>query len=190
MSYLVTAGSLLLDLVFGALTLLFVLRVALQVARAGFQDPLSQFVYRASNPVLAPLRRLLRPVGRFDVAAAAVAWLIQCLKVVALFALAGMAPAFAGVLVLGLAELAGLVLTLFFWIIIIAVVLSFLGSPHHPLVPLIDRLAAPWLRPFRRLLPPLGGIDLSPLLACVAILLARILLVAPLGDLGTRLATG
>ena len=190
MGYVANAGVLLVEVIFGLVVALFVLRVLLQLVRANFYNPVCQFIYRTSNPVLAPLRRVVRPIGRFDLTSALVAWLLECLKVTLLFLLAGFAPAFLGVLVLGLADLLGFVLTLYFWVIIIGVVLSFTGGGNHPLVPLVAQLTAPVLRPFRRLLPALGGFDLSPLFATLAILLARLLLVAPLRDFGTFLARG
>ena len=192
MSYLANAGALLVELIFGLAVTLFVLRVLLQLVGASFYNPVSQFIYKASNPVTTPLRKLLRPIGRFDLAAALVAWVLECVKVVLLFLLVGIAPAFLGVLVLGFAELLGFVLTLYFWLILIGVVLSFVGggAASHPVVPLIAQLTAPVLRPFRRMLPDMGGFDLSPLFATVALLLARLLIAAPLRDFGTLLARG
>ena len=190
MGYFANAGVLLVEVIFGLAVALFVLRVLLQLVRANFYNPICQFIYRTSNPVLAPLRRVIRPIGRFDLTSALVAWVLECLKNVLLFLLAGYAPAFLAVLVLGTADLLGFVLTLYFWMIIIGVVLSFTGGGSHPIVPLIAQLTEPVLRPFRRLLPPLGGFDLSPLLATVTLLLARLLLVAPLRDLGAMLARG
>jgi YggT family protein len=192
MGYLANAGALLVELIFGLAVTLFVLRVLLQLVGASFYNPVSQFIYKASNPVTTPLRKLLRPIGRFDLAAALVAWVLECVKVVLLFLLVGIAPAFLGVLVLGFAELLGFVLTLYFWLILIGVVLSFVGggAASHPVVPLIAQLTAPVLRPFRRILPDMGGFDLSPLFATVALLLARLLIAAPLRDFGTLLARG
>lgn len=192
MGYLANAGALLVELIFGLAVTLFVLRVLLQLVGASFYNPVSQFIYKASNPVTTPLRKLLRPIGRFDLAAALVAWVLECVKVVLLFLLVGIAPAFLGVLVLGFAELLGFVLTLYFWLILIGVVLSFVGggAASHPVVPLIAQLTAPVLRPFRRMLPDMGGFDLSPLFATVALLLARLLIAAPLRDFGTLLARG
>lgn len=192
MGYLANAGVLLVELIFGLAVTLFVLRVLLQLVGASFYNPVSQFIYKASNPVTTPLRKLLRPIGRFDLAAALVAWVLECVKVVLLFLLVGIAPAFLGVLVLGFAELLGFVLTLYFWLILIGVVLSFVGggAASHPLVPLIAQLTAPVLRPFRRMLPDMGGFDLSPLFATVGLLLARLLIAAPLRDFGTLLARG
>lgn len=190
MGYFANAGMLLVEVIFGLAVALFVLRVLLQLVRANFYNPICQFIYKASNPPLVPVRKLLKPMGRFDLAAAVVAWVLECLKVLLLFAMAGAVPAIAGLLVLGVAELVQFLLTLYFWLILIGVILSFVaaGGSHHPIVPLIDQLTAPVLRPFRRVIPPLGGLDFSPMVAMLALLLARILIAAPLGDLGAWLA--
>ena len=86
------------------------------------------------------------------------------------------------------AELIAFVLMLYFWLILIRVILSFVGQgSYSPAVPLIAQITEPVLKPIRRVLPDLGGFDLSPLIATLAIFLARALIVAPLYDLGARL---
>jgi len=187
-SYFANAGVILVEVLFGLAISLFVVRVLLQLVRANFYNPVCQFFYKATNPVLMPLRKLLPPVRGFDLTGSLVAYLLQCLKVVLLFALVGRLPGVPGVLVLGLAELIGFLLMLYFWLILIRVILSFVGQgSYHPMVPLIAQLTEPVLKPVRRVLPDLGGFDLSPLLVTLAIFLARALLVAPLLDLGARL---
>lgn len=190
MGHFASAGALLVEVILGLAVALFVLRALLQLARANFYNPICQFVYKASFPVLRPLRPVLRPVGRVDVPALVVAWLLECIKVWLLLLLAGTSAAVLGVLVLGLAELVAFVLMLYIWLILIGVVLSWVGGGHHPIVPLIAQLSAPVLRPFRRILPDMGGFDLSPMLAILALMLARILLAGPLRDLGMLLARG
>jgi YggT family protein len=189
MSYFGNAAALLIELLFGLATALFVLRVLLQLVRAGFRNPLSQIVYQASNPVLLPLRRALPTVRGVDTAALAVAFLLQVLKVWLLALLLGFSMNLAGSLVLGLAGLLAFVLTLYFWLLIIVIVVGFLApDSRHPLLPPLIQLTEPVLRPLRRVIPPLGMFDLSPMVAFIAILLLRVLLVAPLQDFGTLIA--
>jgi YggT family protein len=187
-SYFANAGAILVEVLFGLAVTLFVVRVLLQMVRANFYNPVCQFFYKATNPVLVPLRKALPPWRGFDLAGTLVAYLLECLKVVLLFALAGHLPGVGGILLLGLAELVGFVLMLFFWLILIRVVLSFAGQGgYHPMVPLIAQLTEPLLKPIRRRLPDLGGFDLSPMLVMLAIFLARALVVAPLLDLGSTM---
>ena len=188
MSYLANAGVILVEVIFGLAVSLFVVRVLLQLVRANFYNPVCQFFYKATNPVLMPLRRVLPPWRGFDLAGTLVAFLLECLKVLLLFALVARVPGIGGILLLGFAELLGFVLMLYFWLILVRVILSFVGQQgHHPMLPLIAQLTEPVLRPVRRVLPDLGGFDLSPLVVTLAIFLARALVVAPLTDLAVTL---
>lgn len=189
MSYFLDAAVLLIEVLFGLAAGLFLFRVALQLVGASFHNPISQFFYRTTNPLLMPLRRFLPPWRRLDVAGVAVAFVVQLLKVALLGLLFARFPAFAGWLVLGLAELLALMLGIAIWLIVIRALLSFVGTDRsHPALPLLAQLTEPMLRRVRRALPATGAIDLSPLVVILALLLARLLLVAPLLDAGTHLA--
>ncbi|GIX34472.1 MAG: membrane protein [Lysobacteraceae bacterium] len=191
MGYLAQAAALLIEILCGLLAGLFVLRALLQWARANFHNPISQFFYRATNPVLMPLRRVLPPWRGLDLAALLVALVICALKVWLLAALGGMLLGPIASAVLGSAALLDLLLYLFFWLILVRVVASFFATDtYHPVFPLLMQLTEPVLAPLRRWLPALGPFDLSPLLATLLILLAQVLLVAPLQDLGIQLARG
>ncbi len=102
MSYLVNALSFLIELAFGAAAALFVLRLLAEASRADFHNPLSQFVYRTTNPILAPIRKLIPNWRRVNVSALLLVWLIMLLKRVVLFALLGIFPHVLGLLVLSL----------------------------------------------------------------------------------------
>ncbi len=188
MSYLGQAASLLIEVCFGVLALLFALRLLVQWMGVNFHTPICQGLYRFTNPVLMPLRRALKPWRRIDLAAALATVAILCVKAALILALAGLPPTPAAVGLLGLSETIGLLLMLYFWLILIRVLMSWIGGGHHPLATLVLQLTEPLLRPLRRALPALGGLDLSPMLAMLGILLLRILLVAPLQDLALSLA--
>lgn len=189
MPYFTDAGTLLVDMLFGLVALVFVLRVLLQWVGAQFHNPICQGIYRLTNPILMPLRRVLKPWRRIDTAGVLVVYLILAVKAALLLALWRLPVALDAVFVLALAETLGLLLTLWFWLILIRVILSWVGGGGNPAVPLVMQLTEPLLRPVRRLLPALGGFDLSPLLVSLALLLARILMVAPLRDLAILLAS-
>ena len=189
MNYFADAGTILVEVLFGLAASLFAIRVLLQLVRANFYNPVCQFFYRFTNPVLMPMRKLLRPWRNLDLAGTLLVWLLLCAKMWLLVALAGLTLGVSATLVVGFAELIGFLLMLYFWLILVRVILSFVGQDRrHPMVPLVVQLTEPVLRPIRRLLPDLGGIDLSPLLATLAIFLLRALVVAPLRDLGLALA--
>ena len=189
MSYFAQAGILLIEVIMGMLAALFVLRVALPLARANFYNPICQFVYRATHAMVSPLRQVLRPIGRFETAAALVAWLIVMVKVWLVFLLQGITLGLAASLVLGLAGAIALIIDIAFILIIVRAILSFVNpSGHNPALPLIAQLTEPMLAPVRRRMPALGGFDLSPMVVILLLLLARVLVVAPIFDLGLSLA--
>ena len=190
MSYLVSALSLLIELAFEAVVVLLLLRVAAEACRADFHNPLSQFIYRYTNPVLAPIRRVLPNWRRINLAALLLAWLAMLLKRVLLFALVGVMAHPLGLIVLALAEL--LDFTLLFYIVLIfgwSLMSMFSADPRQPLLKLAGTLVAPLLRPLRGKLVA-GQIDFGPMVVMIVLLLARLLIAAPLLDLGARLAVG
>ncbi len=191
MNYLVEAGVLLIEVIFGIASGLFLFRVLLQLVGANFYNPICQFVYKATNPILMPLRKLLPPRGRIDFAGMLVALLIQTLKMLVLILLLGAGLTLPSLLLFGVVELLAQLLNIYFLLILARAVLSFVGvDRRHPALPLLAQLTEPVLGPVRRRLPPMGAFDLSPMLVILAILLARLLIVAPLTDLGRALSVG
>lgn len=191
MGYVANAGQLLIDFIFGAAISLFLLRLLAEGWRVEFRNPVSQFLYRFTNPVLAPLRKLLPTRGRVNGAALLVAWVLELLKVVLTFALVGLFPGLGGWLLLAAARLLDFLLLLYVVLIFGWALASMIGGdPLHPLLRFVAQLVEPPLRPLRRRLPSLGGLDFSPAVAILALLLARILVAQPLIDLGTRWALG
>lgn len=191
MSYLANAGQILIEFIFGALISLIVLRVLLQWVHANFYNPICQFIYKVTNPVLMPLRHII-PNGRhFDFAGSLLAWLLTLLKLILLYAISGIKLGFLGLIVMALADLLGFVLMLYVSLILVRVILSFFRTDsYNPIVPLVLQLTEPILQPIRRKLPAHWVVDLSPMIAWLAITLARVLLVQPLLDLGLLIAKG
>jgi YggT family protein len=191
MSYFANAGQLLVGFAFGAIVTLFVLRLLAEYWRADFHNPLSQFLYRYTNPVLAPLRRVIPNWGRLNLAALLLAWAAEAIKTALVLALAGMAVRPLGLIVLSAAQLVDFIALLYIILIFGWALMGMIGGdPMHPLMRMVASLVEPPMRPLRRRLPAPGGIDFSPAVAILALMLARILLVQPLLDLGGRLAMG
>ncbi|MFC4762457.1 YggT family protein [Dyella koreensis] len=190
MTYLLDAFSFLIDLLFDAVATLFVLRLLAEACRVDFNNPLSQFVYRYTNPVLAPIRKLLPNWRRINLAALLVAWLLMLIKRGLQFALLGIAPGIGGLLLLSLADLIDFVLVFYLVLIFVWSLMSlFQTDRQHPVLRLIGSLVNPLLRPLRGKLV-VGMLDFSPWVVMIALVLARILLVAPLANLGTTMALG
>ncbi|TPG08594.1 YggT family protein [Rhodanobacter glycinis] len=188
MSYLLNALSMLIELAFDAVVTLLLLRVLAEACRADFNNPLSQFVYRYTNPVLAPIRRVLPNWRRINLAALLLAWLAMLVKRLLLFALLGVMPHPVGAVVLALAELLDFVL-LFYLVLIFgwSLLSMFAVDRRQPLLRLAGSIVAPLLRPLHGKLVA-GNIDFAPMVVMLVLLLARLLLAAPLLDLGARLA--
>jgi YggT family protein len=190
MTYLLSALSLLIQVAFGAVATLFLLRVLAEANRADFHNPLSQFIYRYTNPVLAPIRRVLPNWRRINLAALLIVWLTLLLERVVIFGLAGFVPHLPGLLILSLADLLDFALLLYIVVIFGWSLMSMLSAdPHQPLIRLAGAIVQPILRPLRGKLV-VGNIDFSPTVVVIVLLLARLLLTAPLFDLGARLAQG
>lgn len=154
------------------------LRMLLQVARADFYNPVSQFVVKVTQPVLGPLRRLLPPLGRLDTASLLLATGVQVLSIMIALALLGFRPANVLLIVVwALLGIASLVVNMYFFAILGVIIFSWI-APHsqHPALALLYQLTEPVMAPVRRLLPPLGGLDLSPILVFVGINVIEILL--------------
>jgi YggT family protein len=189
MAYLANAGQLLINFAFGVLVSLIVIRVLLQLARANFYNPLCQFLYKLTNPVLMPLHRLIPNWRNLDIAGVLLAWLLSAIKLALLYAMFGQGLRVAGLIVMALADLIDFVLLLYLGLILLRVLLSFISVERsNPIVPLVIQLTEPLLRPIRRRVPAMGALDFSPAIVMLAIALLRVLLVAPLIDLGKQLA--
>ena len=190
MTYLLSALMLLVQLATGAIATLFLFRLLAEATRADFHNPLSQFIYRYTNPVLAPIRRVIPNWRRINIAALVIVWLVLLLERVLLYALAGFMPRISGLLVLSLADLLDFVLLFYIVVLFGWSLLSMLSADtYNPLIRLAGNIVEPLLRPLRGKMV-LGTIDFSPMVVMVLLLLARRLLVAPLFDLGTMLAQG
>jgi len=189
MGYLAQAAQILIDCLFVVAVFLLVLRVLLQVVRANFYNPVCQFLYKATNPVLMPLRKIIPGWRNVDIGALLLAWLLSAIKLALIYTLFGQRLGVAGLAVMALADLLDFVLVLTIGIIFVRVLLSFVSVERsNPVVPLVHQLTEPLLRPLRSKLPAPGGFDFSPFIVTLAILLARVLIVAPLLDAGMHLA--
>jgi YggT family protein len=189
-NYLTNAGGLLLNVIFGALVALFVLRLLAEANRADFNNPICQFLYRLTNPVVRPLRKALPSVRRVNLAALVIALVIECVKVLLIVLLAGLPVSVLGILVMGLAEL--LDFFLLTWIVVVFVwsLMSMLSTDrYHPVARFVTALAEPLVRPLRGRMT-IGGLDFSPTIVLLGLFLARILIAQPLQDLGGRLLVG
>jgi YggT family protein len=154
------------------------LRLLLQWSRADFRNPLARSIVHVTNPVIVPLRRLLPAVGRVDTASCVAVVVFALLKVSVSWLLNGFGPPPALIwLRLTVFEILTTTLwTYFFAIFLYAMLWLVAPGTYSPAQGLLESLCEPVLRPIRRVIPPLGGLDLSPLWAGIAIQALLILL--------------
>mgnify|MGYP001351301817 CR=1 FL=1 len=167
----------------GSLYLLIVLlRFILQLVRADFYNPLSQFIVRATQPLLRPMRRVIPGFAGVDVASLILAVLVQLVILALIIKLMGYAlPQVLQLLVWSLVGVTALFLKIFFFALIISVILSWVAPhSHNPAALLVTQICEPVLAPFRRFLPAMGGLDLSPIFAFIALNLLDMLLITNL----------
>ena len=186
--YFTNAGVFLIDLLFGLYIFAVMLRFFLQIVRADFYNPLCQAIVTVTNPPLRPMRRYIPAVGGVDTASVLLMLSLQLLSSSLVFLLLGFSPSAAGLFVSALAELISKAIYLFIFAIFIQIILSWVApGTYNPVVGVIDAITAPLMRPARRIVPPMGGIDLSPMLIIVCLYLGLMLIVAPLRDFGRAL---
>ena len=172
-----TAIIFLVQTVFGFYILAVVLRFLLQCVRADFYNPLVQFLVRITSPLLLPLRRIIPGYRGLDLAAVVLAFALQTVETLLITLLLGQPVGVGGLLMLAVLELLKLLINIYLWGVIIQAVLSWFNpDPYHPAARVLTQLTAPVLRPAQRLLPPISGVDLSPMLVVVALIFVSLLL--------------
>jgi YggT family protein len=174
----------LIKTLFGLYITLVVVRFLLQWVRADFYNPISQFVVTVTSPVLRPLRKVIPGWGGADLASVALAWMLKAVELAILSMLLGLDRNPLLALAWAIPALVGLVLNIFLFAVLIRVILSWVNpDPYNPAVDLLNRLTEPLLAPAQRLVPPISGIDLSPMAVMIAIVLLEMLIVPPLSVL-------
>ncbi|WP_152208551.1 YggT family protein [Marinobacter changyiensis] len=172
------------------------LRFLLQLAKADFYNPISQFVVKATNPPLKPLRKIIPGLGAVDGAALVLAILVQMLAfVLILMTISSGIPAINPITLLAWSVITvlGLIVKIYFWSVIAVVVVSWIApGSNHPAIQLIAQITEPVMRPVRRVMPSMGGLDLSPIvvfliLNILSVVINHMAAAAGLGSIGVAL---
>ncbi len=182
-NYLIRPMVFLVQAAFGVYALIVILRFLLQALHADFHNPVSQFVVKVTAPLLNPIRKLVPAIRGYDTASLVLAWMLKTAELSIVGALIG-ASAFPATLLWSLPALVSLIINVFLFSILIVVVLSWINPQgYNPATVILHRITAPLLEPARRMLPSLGGLDLSPMLVMVGLYLLQMLVVPPLMQL-------
>ncbi|MFB1036921.1 MAG: YggT family protein [Sinobacterium sp.] len=170
----------LIDFVFNIYLMVVLLRLWLQFARADFYNPFSQFVVKATQPIVAPMRRILPSIGRLDTATLVLALLVAGLKIVTLnVVLGGTGLNILSVVILSFVIVIKEILTLVMYVLILRAIMSWVSQGNNPMELVLSQLTEPMLSPIRRRMPEMGGLDLSMMVVIVLLLFIQKLL----GDL-------
>lgn len=151
-------------------------RFLLQLVRADFYNPLSQFVVKATTPILKPLRRIIPGVGGLDNASIVLLIVLVAAKIVAWSFINFQAMLPIGPLALLVLKSTALTLTNYFMLIIFAgAIMSWVVQGYHPVSSMLFQLSDPLVAPIRKLLPSAGGIDFSPMVVMLGLYFLKIL---------------
>ncbi len=197
--YLTSPFLLIINRLFDLYVLLIMLRFIFQMLRADFYNPISQFVVRATAPPLKPLRKIIPGLGGQDLASLVLALLIILIKFFIIRSLgfpvvtiaSAVAPiasvGFGGLFLFAIADLVATFLNIFLFAIIIQVILSWVNpGTYNPVIGLVNSLSRPVMRPIQRFIPPMGGLDLSPLFATLGLMVLKMLLIPPIIFIGNQ----
>lgn len=182
--FLVNPAVFLIDTLFSLYIFSILLRFLFQWVDADYYNPISQFLIKITHPPLRMFRRFIPSVGRVDTASLVLMLGLQMLSGYLIFVLQDTRITFAALSLWAVVQLLDLLFNVYFFAIIIRAVLSWVSpGSYNPAVSLLYSLTEPLLRFSRRLLPPIGGIDLSPLIPLIGIQLAKMLVLPPLQQL-------
>jgi YggT family protein len=164
----------LIDTIFSIYIAIMLLRFILQQVGADFYNPISQFVVKATQPLVTVARRIIPSIKKVDTATLALVLVLMLMKLAILFAITGIQLDGRLLLVKTIYDLISLTFDIFIVALFIQAILSWVNpDPYHPVSSLLRNLTFPILRPIQKHVPPIGGIDLSTLIALIALMFIK-----------------
>lgn len=180
-------GLFLIQFLTGLVIFTLILRFFMRATYVDWRHPVVNFIAKVTNPLCAPLNMALPKPGRWDWSALLTAMIIQAVFVILLGYLTDRSFSVGLIAISSVTEILNQMLDMMFWLIIIQVILSWVSQGYNPNTAIFYQLAEPILRPFQKLVPPIGGFDLSPIVAIVAIKLTQIVVVGSIAQFGQSL---
>lgn len=169
------AMSFLVSTLFDLYLMVVILRFWLQLVKADFYNPFSQFVVKATQPIVAPMRRVIPSMGSIDTASLVLALVVVLVKMLVLTLIAGAGIDIATLLLFSVVSVLKNAGVLLFWMLLIRAVLSWFNQGNNPIIMIMSQLTDPILAPIRRVIPAIGGLDLSVLVLFIAMNFINIL---------------
>jgi YggT family protein len=180
-NYLTNPAVFLIQTLFGLYILAVLLRFLLQLVRADFYNPVSQFLVKITSPPLRILRRFIPGLGGIDLAALILAWGLKYIELLLIMLVSGTTVSLFAPLLWAIPKLVELLLNIYLFAILIQVILSWINpGAYNPASALLYSLTEPVMGPARKILPPMSGLDLSPMLVMIGLVLLKMLLLPPL----------
>ena len=184
------ASVFLINTLFDLYLFILVVRLVLVAMRVDYFNPLSQMIIKLTQPLIGPLRRFIPNYKNIELATVCVILILEIVK----YALLGVTlfglPNPIGLIVLALADSLKSLVNLFFYAIIIQAIMSWVNAGYSPMAEVLAKITSPIMRPFQQVIPPVGGMDISPIPAMITLQLLLILLIGPLFKLGWSMAFG
>ncbi len=185
-NYMTDPVVFIIDTLFSLYILAIALRFLFQWTRADFYNPISQFLVKITHPPLKILRRIVPAVGKIDTSSIVLALALQMLANFSILALQGVMVGFTALIIMSFTHLVSLLINIFVFAIFARAILSWFDpGNYNSASSLLQSLTEPLLSLCRKLIPDLGGIDLSPLVALLALQLAKMMILPPLTQLAT-----
>ena len=166
----------LVDTLFNLYLMIVILRLWLQMVQADFYNPMSQFIVKATHPIVGPLRRVIPSIGRFDTATFVLAIAVCALKIITLILISGGNLNPIGIAIMSVMGVIKETLSLMFWVLLLRAILSWVSQGQSPIDYVLHQLTEPFLAPIRKVIPPLGGLDLSVLIAIIGLQFLQLLI--------------
>ncbi|MES2217452.1 MAG: YggT family protein [Pseudomonadota bacterium] len=183
-----TAGLFLVNTLFDLYIFVLMVRILLAAVHADFFNPLSQFIIKLTKFLIIPLRRVIPNFKNIELASVLMVLVLECIKFLLLGLIANNSINYFGLLVLAGADALKTLVNLFFYAVLLQAIMSWFNQGYSSISAILAKLTSPILRPFRRTIPSIGGIDISPLAVMIVLQLIIILFITPLFSLGWQMA--
>lgn len=181
-NYLANPLEFLVTTLFSLYILAIMLRFLLGAVRADFYNPVSQFLVRITNPLLIPMRKIIPSLGKYDTSALLLMLLLQVASLFLVVLLRGINVSVVTLLLVAIGKLIMLGINIFLFAIVVQVILSWINpGNYNPATALLYSITSPILRPIQRIIPPVSGMDLSPLVAIIGLQMLRMLILPLVG---------
>ncbi len=179
----------LINTLFDLYIFVLIVRLVLVYVGANYFDPTTQFITKLTDFLIRPLRKIIPNYGRIEFSTLIVVIVLELIKFLAISSITFGLPNIVGLFILAFADALKLLIQTFFYAILLQAIMSWI-QPYSPMNQMLYQFTSPIMRPFRRIIPPIGGIDISPIAALIILQLLIILLVNSLMSMGLRVAFG